>query len=295
MKFAVAPIFARPIPFTADFVGYLAELVEQLGFESLFIPEHVALPVEYTSPYPYAESGLPGKDDDWPSPFVVLAFAAAVTKRIKLGTCVTILPEHHPINVAKELATLDVLSNGRTLFGVGTGWNQEEMEALGWDFHTRGKRTDEAIEAIRRFWKEDGAGYEGQTFSFKPVRINPKPIQKNGIPIIIGGSSRAAARRAARYGDGFFPVGDPEVTRKALAMMREECAKIGRRPQEIELMCGPGNLPEFTRSDTSGWIKQWEDEGFSRINLPLGYLGLQFDRESLRRGLGQIAKSLKLG
>jgi alkanesulfonate monooxygenase SsuD/methylene tetrahydromethanopterin reductase-like flavin-dependent oxidoreductase (luciferase family) len=126
------------------------------------------------------------------------------------------------------------------------------------------------------------------------VRINPKPVQKGGIPIIIGGSSRAAARRAARYGDGFFPVGNPEVTRKALDMMREECAKIGRAPREIELMCGPGNLPEFTTADTSGWIRQWEDEGFSRINLPLGYLGLQFDREGLKRGLGQIAKSLKL-
>lgn len=96
-------------------------------------------------------------------------------------------------------------------------------------------------------------------------------------------------------GGGLFPVGNPEVTRKALEMMREECAKIGRRPEEIELMCGPGNLPEFNKADPSGWIKQWKDEGFSRINLPLGYLGLQLDREGLKRGLGQIARSLKLG
>jgi probable F420-dependent oxidoreductase len=237
MKFAVAPIFARPMPFTAEFVAYLAELVEQLGFESLFIPEHVALPVEYTSPYPYAESGLPGKDDDWPSPFVVLAFAAAVTKRIKLGTCVTILPEHHPINIAKELATLDVLTNGRTLFGVGTGWNQEEMEALGWDFRTRGKRTDEAIEAIRKLWKEDGAGFEGKTFSFKPVRINPKPLQKKRHPnhnrrqFAGGGSARGTLRR--RLLSGRKSRSHAPGARYDARGMREDRAARGRDRTDV--------------------------------------------------------------
>ena len=139
-------------------------------------------------------------------PLQPLSFAAALTKNLKLGTGILILPQRHPIYVAKETATIDQLSKGRLLLGIGSGWLAEEFQALGLDFHKRGAMTDEAIDAMRALWSDGAATFHGKHYNFDTVKMYPKPFNKSGIPIIIGGHSPAAAKRAGRYGDGFFPA-----------------------------------------------------------------------------------------
>jgi probable F420-dependent oxidoreductase len=195
--------FAQP-----DLLAHLAKTAEERGFESLWTVEHVVIPHDYKTPYPYARSGkIPGGEDvAIPDPLLPLAYAAAVTSRIRLATGILILPQRHPLYVAKEVATLDVLSRGRVILGIGSGWLKEEFDALGLDFHQRGARTDEAVAAIRALWREDTASFRGKHFDFHDLKSFPKPVQSGGVPIHVGGHSPAAARRAGRMGDGFFPA-----------------------------------------------------------------------------------------
>ena len=205
-------LFANSGPFsTPERLGHLAQTAERCGIESIWTVEHVVIPQDYKSTYPYSPSGrIPGGDEvPIPDPLLPLAYAAALTTRLRLATGIVILPLRHPLYVAKELATLDVLSHGRMIFGVGSGWLREEFESLGLDFDSRGARTDEAIEAIRVLWRESSSRFAGKHFNFGPVKSFPKPVHKGGVPIHIGGHSKAAARRAARLGDGFFPM-EPE-------------------------------------------------------------------------------------
>src|SRR5499427_9806501 len=203
LMFANSGPFANP-----QLMAHLAQSAELFGFESIWTVEHVVIPQDYQSPYPYSPSGkIPGSEDvPIPDPLLPLAYAAAITKTLKLGTGVMILPQRHPLYVAKEVATLDLISGGRAMLGIGSGWCAEEFTALGLDFHQRGKRTDEAIEALRVLWREDPSTFAGAHFSFHRIRSFPKPVQQGGVPILVGGHSRAAARRAARYGDGFYPL-----------------------------------------------------------------------------------------
>ena len=206
-------MFVNSGPFAdPQLFAHLAQTAERCGFESIWTVEHVVIPHDYKSPYPYSPSGkIPGPEDVAISdPLLPLAYAAAITKNLKLGTGVLILPQRHPLYVAKEIATLDVLSNGRMLLGIGSGWLEEEFQALGLDFHERGKRTDEAIQSLRALWGEGASSFHGRHFNFGPVQCFPKPVRKTGVPIIVGGHSPAAARRAGRYGNGFFPaIGEP--------------------------------------------------------------------------------------
>ncbi len=217
----------------------LAELVrncERLGIESIWTVEHVVIPQPHM-PYPGSRDGqMPGGDDvPIPDPLIPLAYAAAISSRLRLSTGVVILPQRHPLYLAKQLATLDVLSNGRMLLGIGSGWMKEEFESLQIPFNSRGARTDESIQAIRTLWREPVASFHGKHFHFDKVKSYPKPIQKQGIPIHVGGHSPAAARRAGRYGDGFFPtVTDPQRLSELFAIVRDEAKKAGRDPGAIE-------------------------------------------------------------
>jgi probable F420-dependent oxidoreductase len=292
MNIGLTVLFSRDLPFDGEFVAMVARLAEDLGFESIWLPEHVVIPANYDSKYPYTREGLPG-DDQWPDPLVCLTYAAAVTRKLKLGTCVAILPEHNPLELAKELATIDALAGGRVLYGIGSGWLKEECDALGIDWHTRGRRTDEAIEIMRKAWSEDAFSFEGRIFRFAAVKCSPKP-QRRGIPIIYGGLSRVAARRAARLCDGFFPVGTPDELRNALQLLREECAAIGRNPAEIEVTCATANLPDFMDRDAKDWVAQIASLGADRVLVPLGYMNLSYDPDGLAKGLGAVAKALGL-
>ena len=186
----------------------LAQAAEAAGFESLWTVEHCIVPADYTSAYPYDPSGkmAGGRNDvPLPDPLIWMAFVAATTTKIKLATGILILPQHNPVVAAKQIATLDHLSRGRVLIGVGVGWLQEEFAALGVPFAERGPRTDEYIMAMRELWSADKASFKGRFVAFENVYCRPQPIH-NSVPIVVGGHSEAAARRAGRLGDGFFPA-----------------------------------------------------------------------------------------
>jgi probable F420-dependent oxidoreductase len=202
--------------------------------------EHVVVPAGYATRYPYSDTGrMPLPDDvDIPDPLELLAFVASATTQLRLGTGVLVLPEHHPLQLAKRLATLDRLSGGRAFVGVGVGWMDEELQALGIDPRTRGRRCDEAIAALRATWMDDEASFDGEFFQFSRVRSHPKPVQPT-IPIHVGGHSAAAARRAGRLGDGWFPLG---LTGDLYERRRDEvhaaAHDAGRDPAIIEISLG---------------------------------------------------------
>src|SRR5262249_5396664 len=264
-----------------DNLSHLARTAEATGFESIWTVEHVVVPVDYKSAYPYSPSGkMPAPDNiPIPDPILPLAYAAAVTKTLRLGTGVVILPQRHPAHVAKEMATLDLLSGGRAMLGIGSGWLQEEFAVVGVPFHERGARTNEAIRAIRSLWKDSHEGFDGKFFKWGRVESNPKPVQRPGVPIIVGGHADAAARRAARYGDGFFPArGELDTLKHALAVLREECGKIGRRPEDIEITTG-------TMVADLDTVRRYQDLGVARlVGPPPG-----FDQEAITKGLTEFA------
>jgi probable F420-dependent oxidoreductase len=284
MKFGTGLAFFPPAPFDPAPIVHYAQVADRVGYDSIWIPEHVAIPQDYGSRYPYrAEGKLPGDDEDmpWPEPLLCLSYVAAVTKKIRLGTIVIILPLRHPLYIAKEMATLDVLSGGRAMLGIGSGWLKEEFEALGLDFHTRGKRTDESIEAMRALWRDNPAGYSGKHFKFGPLKSFPKPLQKGGIPIHVGGNSTPAIRRTARYGNGYIPVGTLEEALPLFDQLKAECARIGRNAAEIELCCGC--------EPTADAVKRCEDMGITRV---LTGAQLSYDYDQMTREMEKIGNEL---
>jgi probable F420-dependent oxidoreductase len=244
-----------------DNATLLAQLAEQAGIESLWTVEHVVVPANYQSQYPYSDTGrMPGREEvSIGDPLTWLAYAAAVTDRIKLGTAILILPQRNPVLLAKECATLDQLSAGRLLLGVGVGWLEEEFNALGVPFERRGARTDEYIEALRVVWTEAEPTFGGDFTSFVRAKSYPKPV--NGtVPIIIGGHTDAAAKRAGRLGDGFFPWGlSVEHLTRLVGLMREAATEAGREPDTIEISAGAMDLET---------MKGYADAGVSRIVVP---------------------------
>ena len=217
-----------------------ARHADEVGFESLLAVEHVAVPVGYESRYPYSDTGrmpLP-ETCELPDPLDLLAWLAARTERLRLGTGILVLPEHHPLQLAKRCATIDRLSGGRLFLGVGVGWMREEVAALGIDPDERGSRTDEGIQALRVVWDEEEPSFAGQHFTFGPVRSHPKPVQAR-IPILVGGHSPAAARRAGRLGDGFFPLGlSGELLDRRWAQVQAAATDADRDPASVSLTLG---------------------------------------------------------
>jgi len=263
----------------------LARTAEQVGVESLWAVEHVVVPVGYRSAYPYSPTGkMPGNEDTpIPDPLIWLAYVAAATERIKLATGILILPQRHPFYVAKEVATLDQLSGGRAILGVGIGWLREEFEGLGIPFEERAERTEESCRALRSLWKEGHEAFDGKFHHWAPVESNPKPVQAGGVPIVIGGHVKGSARRAARVGDGYFPlaVGEEEKLGGLLEVMGEECGRIGRDPAEVEITTG------FAKTDLDA-VKRAQDLGVSRLVIPPP----GFDPDSIRKGLEQFADTV---
>jgi len=228
----------------------VARHAEQAGFESLWTVEHVVVPAGYESKYPYNSSGkmAGGEDAPIPDPLIWLAFVAAHTEKLRLATGMLILPQRSPLVTAKALATLDVLSHGRVTLGVGIGWLREEFEAIGVPFEGRGRRTEEAIAAMRTLWSKDEPSYEGQTVRFQDARLWPKPVHRR-IPIVIGGHGEMAARRAGRLGDGFFPGRSrPDEVKPLLQVMRQAAEDAGRDPAAIELTMGAPTDRAFVES-----------------------------------------------
>ncbi len=236
MKFGIA--FANIRQFTEpEHARDLVRGAERAGFESVWTVDHVVVPSGYESKYPYDPSGrLPsGEDAPFPDPLIWLAYVAAVTSTIRLATGILILPERNPLVLAKELATLDCLSSGRVILGVGLGWMREEFEAIGIPFEHRGERTEESIAAMRALWSQERASYTGSTVSFQDVFLRPQPPEGT-VPIHIGGHSQIAARRAGRIGDGFFPFGVGRSELPGLVdAVRRSAEAAGRDPSSIEV------------------------------------------------------------
>jgi probable F420-dependent oxidoreductase len=235
----------------------LARALEERGFESVWAPEHSHIPVSRKTPYP-GGGDLPKEYYDAMDPFVTLAAAGAVTTKIKLGTGVLLVQQRDTIQTAKLVASIDQVSGGRFLFGVGGGWNQDEMENHGTVYASRFKRMRESIEAMKEIWTKTKAEYHGEFVNFDPMMAWPKPVQKPHPPIIVGGAWPHAARRVIRYGDGWIPL----VARNDLPGIIPEFHKMvreaGRDPASIELTAW--GAPEDADA-----IKRFRDLGISRV------------------------------
>ena len=213
-------------------IDAVAAAADRAGFATLWSGEHVVMVDESASRYPYSDDGriaVPAAAD-WIDPLIGLSFVAAATSNIGIGTGVLLLPEHNPVVVAKQAATLDKLSGGRLTLGVGVGWSREEFDALGVPFERRGARTKEYVDAIRTLWRDDVASFDGEFVGFNSVRVNPKPMHDRRIPIVIGGNSDAAIRRVAAWGDGWygFNLDDVDAVAERVNYLRVQCAECGR-------------------------------------------------------------------
>jgi len=218
-------------------IAEIAREVENLGYESFLIPEHPVIPIGFKTPLPGGGAGtLPEHYGRWMDPFIALSVAAAVTRRVKLGTGICLLPEREPIVTAKTIATLDVVSGGRVILGVGGGWLREETEALGTKFESRWKRLRETVEAIRVLWTQPEPAYQGELVKFPAVRCDPKPIQKPGPPILLGARGPKAMERVVRTYDGWAPIaGKPQSLKRDVDALKKVATERGRNPETLTI------------------------------------------------------------
>ncbi|MCH8987439.1 MAG: LLM class F420-dependent oxidoreductase [Chloroflexi bacterium] len=233
-----------PLPaYTID-PAFMAKKAEDLGFESIWYAEHAAVPVHSDSPFPATGGDIPWTYSHFTDPYIALARASGATTKIRLGTGITLVPERNPLLLAKEIASLDLFSGGRFMFGIGTGWLKEETEMMGGDFEHRWTQTREAIEVMKLLWTEEEAEYHGRYFDFPPVKSYPKPLQKPYPPIILGGMAKNVLRRVVTHADGWLPnritPAEVEESRKKLDAMAEEA---GRDPKSITISVY-GQAPE---------------------------------------------------
>lgn len=223
----------------------VASAADDCGFATLWAGEHVVMVDRSESRYPYSDDGVIAfpTQADWLDPMIALAFAAAASARISIGTGVLLLPEHNPVIVAKQAASLDRLSNGRLTLGVGVGWSREEFDALGVPFEKRGARTTEYVEAMRVLWRDDVASFAGEFVNFESIRVNPKPVRDRRIPVVLGGNSDVALRRVASWGDGWygFNLEDAAAVRDRLRVLAQLCAESGRERSEIRVAVALAN------------------------------------------------------
>ena len=222
-----------------EVIDAVATTAEQQGFSTLWAGEHVVMVDSSSSRYPYAPDGqiaVPATAD-WLDPFIGLSFAAAATSTISLATGVLLLPEHNPVVTAKKAASLDVLSGGRFVLGVGVGWSSEEFAALGVPFARRASRTKEYVAVMRTIWHEEIASFQGDFVSFDAIRVNPKPMGGRPIPVVLGGTSDAALGRVARWGDGWygFNLDDADEVAERVDYLRKRCDEAGRDAADLYL------------------------------------------------------------
>ena len=218
-------------------IDAVAKAAEENGFATLWSGEHVVMVDDPASRYPYSDDGkiaVPAVAD-WLDPMICLSFAAAVTTTIRIATGVLLLPEHNPVLVAKQAASLDRLCGGRLTLGVGIGWSKEEFDALGVPFEQRGKRTAEYVDAMRTLWRDDVASFRGTFVAFDNIRVNPKPAQR--IPIMLGGNSDPAMRRVIAWGDGWygFNLDDVAAVADRVKMIEALCREQGRDRADLYL------------------------------------------------------------
>jgi probable F420-dependent oxidoreductase len=269
-----------------DSLGFaeLAQKAEALGFESLWCGEHTAIPVHTATPYP-GGGPMPDRMKYAPDPLVALAVAAGATRTLRLGTGVCLVPEHEPILLAKQVATLDMISRGRFLFGIGAGWIREESEVFGVDFPHRWKQTREHVQALQALWTQDAPSFSGEYVKFPALWSWPKPAQKPHPPILIAGAQAKAADRIAEYGDGWMPHAmdvDPAAIEAGRKQISAKMGARGRSADTLDITLW-GGKPD--RED----IRRFGDAGVTRYLL---VLGAEAPEASLRRLEGIAEKVL---
>ena len=267
--------------FATDYGMAAAELgraAEELGFESLFLPEHTHIPVSRATPYP-GGGELPSEYSHTLDPFVGLTAAATATERLKVGTGVCLVIERDPIVTAKEVATLDHISGGRFLFGVGAGWNIEEMENHGTDPGTRFRRMRESVEAMKAIWTQDEAEYHGRIVDFDPIWCWPKPVQKPHPPVLVGGLGERVLDRVVAYGDEWIPnrVKSPEELGERIAELQGRAEAAGRDPIAVTVFGAKPELRLLERLRAAG------------VTRSLFYL-LPASRDEVRRQLTELGE-----
>src|SRR5438874_11439467 len=226
-----------PLPAYLVDPGLMAKKAEELGFESFFCAEHPFLPVKTTSRFAGSPDGvIPETYAHFVDPFVALARASGMTSRIKLATGIVLVPERHPILLAKEVATLDLFSGGRFLFGIGAGWLKEETELLGGDFAHRWTQTRESVLAMKELWTKPEASFDGRYYKFPAVKSFPKPLQKPHPPVLLGGGAKNVLQRVVAWGDGWLPNRiTPEQLRESRAALDRLAKDAGRDPSTITI------------------------------------------------------------
>jgi probable F420-dependent oxidoreductase len=240
--------------------GELGTALEDRGFESVWAPEHSHIPLSRKTPFP-AGGDLPKKYYDAMDPFVTLTMAAAATKKLKVGTGVCLVAQRDPIQTAKLVASIDQVSGGRFLFGIGNGWNRDELEDHGVDFAQRHKVARERVEAMKAIWTQSKAEYHGEFVNFDPMMTWPKPVQKPHPPVIVGGAFPYSARRAIRYGDGWIPQASRGAYAEIADMIpefRKMATEAGRDPKSIDITVW------FPKQDAD-LMKRYQDLGVSRV------------------------------
>lgn len=269
---------------SGHFIQHSARAAESAGFAHYWMPEHVVQFAAYPqSTYPYAAGSgqeMPAQSDDAPldwdddtyamadvrapliDPVMGMAWAAAATSTIEVGSNILVLPQRQPLFLAKALASLDSFCGGRVLLGVGVGWAKEEFDALGLDFAARGPRTDEAIEALRRLWRDESSSYRGRHFAFEQAYSFPKPARAGGVPILIGGESKPAMRRVARLADGWLPYNLPvDAAPRAIAELKALTREHGRDPEALRII-------KIVYSNAAiDDLKRYRDAGVTEFNV----------------------------
>jgi len=256
----------------------MAKKAEDLGFDSIWYAEHPAVPVHSESPFPSTGGEIPWTYSHFTEPYIALARASAVTTRIKLGTGITLVPERNPLLLAKEIATLDLYSGGRFIFGVGTGWLKEETELMGGDFPHRWSQTREALDVMKKLWTQEEAEHHGKYFDFPLVRSYPKPAQKPYPPILIGGAAKNVLQRVVDHADGWLPN---RVTPAELENSRRQIEKLataaGRDPNTI-------TITVYGQEPDRAAFKSLQDAGADRVVVRPEYvkteaeMGAQLER-----------------
>ncbi len=264
MKFGLIPINIGVSSF--EEVAGIARRAEAAGVESVWTAEHIIAPVVMDSDYPYTESGEMPIDpkENFFDPLVTLATVAAVTTELRIGTGISILPMTNPLLMAKQAASLDVLSNGRLLLGLGLGWMREEFHAMGTPYERRGARFDDYLQAMRKVWSGELVEHDGEFVQWHGFVSNPTPLRKSRLPVLIGGHAGKAFHRAALYGDGWYPaIYSAEELAPNIDKLRAACEEVGRDFGEIEITsvwANTGGLDE---------IRRLEDLGVSRVTIPI--------------------------
>ena len=266
----------------------LAKRAEELGFESFWIPEHPIIPVQTTTPYPFPGDGrIPEPYNRISDPFIALARASAVTTTIKLGTGICLVPEHNPLLLAKEVATLDHFSGGRLIFGVGAGWLREETELLGGDFPRRWTQTKDSVLAMKELWTKDEAEYHGTHYDFPPVKSYPKPAQRPHPPVYLGGQARNAFKRVVEWGDGWMPAwASVDEIKAGRDTINQLAVKAGRDPASIQVLAF-GTPGEYKDRES---IKDLEEAGADRVTIWLD----STDGDQAVAELDEIARKVQI-